>query len=210
MKCHDDLQNDATTVRESMHSPVQHVNKSPLSNEQPAYEPCIQPSDDEDSYLNEVFLQQDLQEDIGLARYQTFCGGNQNNTQQKPSTSFNYGSKAQPSPQNEPAYRTPDCRRPAALVPLNVGKSAPNLAAKVASFQAAFGFGASDPWKPKPLPGIEQESLTPRRSDSLLKQKAMPIPSLATSMKAPVLPGIGTERPLQGRPLPGIIPDRAL
>ena len=90
-----------------------------------------------------------------------------------------------------------------------MGRSAPNLASKVASFQAALGFGTSDPWKPKPLPDIEEEGLTPRRSDSLLKQKPLPVPSLTTPMKPPVLPGIG-ERHLQRRPLPGIMPDRAL
>jgi hypothetical protein len=202
-----------------MYNPVQyHVNRSSFSNMQhvqPAYEPRPQLSDDEDSYLNEILLQQDSHEDIGLARSGTFCGGDQNNIGQKSSTSFNRGSNMQTSSLNfnsapaEPAYRTPDCRRPAALVPLNVGKSAPNLASKVASFQAASGFGPSDPWKPKPLPGIMQEGLSPRRSDSWLKQKPLPVPSLATPMKPPVLPGIAG-RPLQRRPLPAIIPDRAL
>jgi hypothetical protein len=199
-----------------------HVNRDLSPNIQhipPAYDPYPQPSEDEDSYLDDICPQQNSHEGIGLERSQTFCGNDQNNIRLKSSTNSNRDLKThydltQQSSLNvnqlqaEPAYRTPDYRRPAALVPLNVRTSAPNLASKVASFQAALGFGPSDPWKPKALPDIEQEGLIPRRSHSLLKQKPLPVPRLTTSMKPPALPGIG-ERP-QMRPLPGILSDRAL
>ena len=104
--------------------------------------------------------------------------------------------------QTDPAYRTPDCRRPVALMPLNTGKSS-----KLAQFQAALGIGPTDPWKPKALPGIVEQDLTPRRSDSLLERKPLSIPRLSTSMKPAVLPGIG-ERPLQRSYLSGITRDK--
>ena len=154
-----------------MHSPVQYqINTDPSL--------CPQSSEDEDSYLDEIYPNPDE------------------------------GQLAVNQSRAEPGYRTPDCRRPAALVPINIGNSAPNLASKVASFQAALGFRPSDPWKPKALPEIEQEGLTPRRSDSLLKQKPLTVQSLRTSMNKPsVLPGIG-ERPMMRRPLPDISSDR--
>ena len=94
-------------------------------------------------------------------------------------------------------------------MPLNVGKSTPDLASKVARFQAALGIGPSDPWKPKVLPGIVEQGLTPRRSDSLLQRKPLSVPRLSGTLKPSVLPGIG-ERPLSRSHLPGMTPDRTL
>lgn len=161
-----------------------------ISDTPPAYNPCPQPSEDEESYIKET-------------RQETCLGISHNNIRQAASEHVSNG-------RPERAYRTPECRRPAALVPLNVGKSAPNLASKVASFQAALGFGSSDPWKPKRLPGIKEEGMTPRRSDShLLKQKSTLVPSLALTMRPAVLPDIG-QYCLQGRVLPGTKADRGV
>ena len=164
---------------------------------QPAPDPDPQFSDDDISSIDT----DEIPDFELLAAAHDALASNDNFKRQEFAANFNSHS----AQRSKPVYRTPDCRRPAALVPLNMGRSAPDLAPN-------FYTGTSDPWKPKPLPTIPRQGFTPRRSDSdVLNQKPV-IPSLATPMKPPVLPGIG-QRPLPGigqRPLPGIKSDRAI